>query len=114
MRKIGNTFIRKLLANNSSLSERKGQGTRRKITIAFLFTMTMNAFGALPKPNPGNDAWNILNLGSWGKYILEEMSPKYHLNVSLRVFTVTNLEEISNTLKNFSVVLWCWEICVDK
>lgn len=56
MQKIENTFLRKLLENNSSLSERKGQGARRKITIAFLFTVTMNAFGALPKPNPVNDA----------------------------------------------------------
>lgn len=113
MQKIENTFLRKLLENNSSLSERKGQGARRKITIAFLFTVTMNAFGALPKPNPVNDAWNILNLGSQEKCILEEMQPKYHLDVSLRVFTVTNLE-VSNTLENFRVILWCWEIYVDK
>lgn len=38
--------------------------------------MTMTAFGALPKPNLINDAWNMLNLGSWGKYIPEEMQPR--------------------------------------
>lgn len=35
MQKIENTFIRKLLENNSSLSERKGQGAKEKQQLPF-------------------------------------------------------------------------------